>query len=535
MQRWTAAIFAILALLMGACGNAPAVDEALLEQASDIPWFDGDVPEAFAAAKAAGKPVFLYWGAVWCPPCHNLKRNTFAQPDFLQSIRSFVPVYLDGDTERAQLWAERYGIAGYPTVILFSPTGTELYRMPSDVTPERYGELLRSVVSRIRPVGRILDDVVASGIGSVDDIDLQLLAFHSWAQDPHIELSKHQQLAAFWTIYNELPADDRRLRARFMTLALDQVTPPVWAAGPPTDDVSGPQLDEAQRVALREGLVHLLGSPELWSDNKIFLTLRSRHAVESLEPAPSPERDELVGAWLTAAARMQRHPEFSTTEQLMAVVPEFELLSLSEGHGAGSIPAELQQNIRSRVDEVVASSSDPAEFQSTLNMLVWLLTMAQLTDEAKALLDRHADDTIAPNYFFSILGDLSEDNPGTAIQWHRLAYENSGQGSARVKWGAAYIEKLTRLTPGDAAAIEAAARHLIGDLVEFPDAFAGRNRLYLEQAEQALGSWAESTNNQSVVERLRDLVRARCAELEAAGDSVQATRCRSFLAAESPF
>src|SRR5215211_6711451 len=38
-----------------------------------IAWFHGDVDAAFAAAKAANKPVFLYWGAEWCPPCAQIK------------------------------------------------------------------------------------------------------------------------------------------------------------------------------------------------------------------------------------------------------------------------------------------------------------------------------------------------------------------------------------------------------------------------------------------------------------------------------
>jgi len=29
-------------------------------------WFQGGVTEAMAAAKAAKKPLLLYWGAVWC-------------------------------------------------------------------------------------------------------------------------------------------------------------------------------------------------------------------------------------------------------------------------------------------------------------------------------------------------------------------------------------------------------------------------------------------------------------------------------------
>ncbi|HXU54481.1 MAG TPA: hypothetical protein VN744_03550, partial [Casimicrobiaceae bacterium] len=33
-----------------------------------IAWQKGDVDAAFASAMAQNKPVFLYWGAVWCPP-----------------------------------------------------------------------------------------------------------------------------------------------------------------------------------------------------------------------------------------------------------------------------------------------------------------------------------------------------------------------------------------------------------------------------------------------------------------------------------
>ncbi|MET5116234.1 thioredoxin family protein, partial [Burkholderia pseudomallei] len=31
-----------------------------------IAWRQGDVDAAFADAKRTNKPLFLYWGAVWC-------------------------------------------------------------------------------------------------------------------------------------------------------------------------------------------------------------------------------------------------------------------------------------------------------------------------------------------------------------------------------------------------------------------------------------------------------------------------------------
>ena len=86
-----------------------------------IDWFAGDVDAAFAAAKAANKPVFLYWGAEWCPPCAQIKSTIFSKREFQERSRLFVPVYLDGDTPSAQKHGERFGVVGYPTMILFKP------------------------------------------------------------------------------------------------------------------------------------------------------------------------------------------------------------------------------------------------------------------------------------------------------------------------------------------------------------------------------------------------------------------------------
>ena len=532
MHRVISAAFVLTTVTIAGCGGPPASDRASETPQAKIQWFDGGIEAAFASAKEAGKPVFLYWGAEWCPPCHNLRINIFTKPEFIEAIQRFVPVYLDGDTERAQLWAERYTIAGYPTVILFSPTGVELFRMPSDVTMDQYGTLLEAAISDFRPVHQVLNEVVESGPQAASVLDLELIAYHSWGQDPHAELSAAQALEVFWRLYSETPVDSERLRARFMTLALEQTMPKVWTAEPVHGDTSLATLNDQQIDSLRWGLVSLLKNPDLWPENKIFLTLQSRRAIESLEPESYPGRDELVAAWLSAAEAMQNHRDFSDTEQLMAFVPEFELLSLQKGQNGNSIPSALQDKVRARVERILVDATDPSEFQSTLNMLAWLLTMAELRDEAEALLDQHMDQTAAPYYFLSLLGDLTADSPETALEWHRLAFERSGQGSARVKWGSAYVLKLVQLAPEGAHAIETASRELVGELAASEDAFAGRNHAYLQQVDHALTAWADMTGNGAVIDRLRLEVRQQCDRFKGALDASQYERCMDFLGSD---
>ena len=121
-----------------AAKTAPAV----ADHAEGIAWrkasSDADIEAAFAVARAETKPVFLYWGAKWCPPCNQVQATLFNRQDFIERTRAFVPVYVDGDSPGAQRLGTRFRVSGYPTMLMLKPSGEEVTRLPGEVDPARY-------------------------------------------------------------------------------------------------------------------------------------------------------------------------------------------------------------------------------------------------------------------------------------------------------------------------------------------------------------------------------------------------------------
>src|SRR5688572_33174778 len=88
-----------------------------------------------------------------------MKANLFKDPAFIAETENFVPVYLDGDTAGAQQWGERFGISGYPTVIVLQPDGTEITRIASaTMASEQIGRASCRESVYISVVGVCLDD-----------------------------------------------------------------------------------------------------------------------------------------------------------------------------------------------------------------------------------------------------------------------------------------------------------------------------------------------------------------------------------------
>ena len=102
-------------------------------------WHDS-FAEAQAAAAESGKPILAdFTGGAWCPWCVKLEEDVFDKDEFKQWAREKVTLLelnypsnaAAASIQNVEL-AKRYGVSGYPTVLLLTPEGKVLGKLGYD-------------------------------------------------------------------------------------------------------------------------------------------------------------------------------------------------------------------------------------------------------------------------------------------------------------------------------------------------------------------------------------------------------------------
>jgi thioredoxin-related protein len=287
-----------------------------------IHWFEGTVEAGFAQAKAENKPVFLYWGAVWCPPCQEIKHTVFKSKQFIAQTKLFVPIYLDGDTERAQAWGETFGVKGYPTMIVFTPAGEEITRIPGGIDISRYNTVLDLSLNAMRPTSMLVQYAL-NDPSKLQSSDFVQLAYYSWGQD--FDSLPEGTPATFFRDLSDLsddPESSARLYMQYMiALAREQS-----AQASDSENIEPAERTSTEAYAR---LVGILDSTELtlacWESLGYY--------TEDIIALPVFAEDELAplqAKWQDRMFELRSQPSLSTAEQLSGWLPLFSFHFLAD-------------------------------------------------------------------------------------------------------------------------------------------------------------------------------------------------------------
>lgn len=479
----------VLALL---CAGAHAAGVAWLPAAGDA-----EVDAAFARARAEHKPVLLYWGAKWCPPCNQLQATVFNRQDFIERTRGLVPVYVDGDKPGAQKLGSRFAVRGYPTLVLFDAQGRELTRVPGEVDPAQVGALITLGLAARRPVPELLAAARAGGAGLTPD-DWQLLAFYPWnvaAQPPAGGLAATlRDLAAACPATQPDPALRLGLQA---ALEHDRAARRDPKAAPAL-------LPEAP--ARRVALLALLADPARSRAFADLLGAGAPRLVRALSAPGSAERTRLVVALDEALRRQQDDAALSRADRAVALYGRVKLVDVQAADDTPvPAPAALRDEVRAQAARFDREITDAYERQAVVTTSAWVLAQAGLADESDTLLKANLARSHSPYYLMADLAENAKQRGDTAaaLDWSTRAWEASVGPATRLQWGAMHLALLVELAPDDAARIEALVARLVDEAAAAPDAFDGRSGRSLQRAGQALLGWAKAGRHEAVLRRLQ--------------------------------
>ena len=89
-----------------------------------------DFEGAVKQARGSGKKVFIDFETTWCGPCKTMDEWIWTDADVAATlIAGYVGVKLDGDIEKAHV--KRFGVAGYPTMVVFDPASDKVVKKVS--------------------------------------------------------------------------------------------------------------------------------------------------------------------------------------------------------------------------------------------------------------------------------------------------------------------------------------------------------------------------------------------------------------------
>lgn len=91
-----------------------------------VPYSDARL----AAARDAGRPVFIDVQAAWCLPCREMERTTFRDPGVVRAAERYVMLKADvtEQDDATEALMRRFAVPGVPTYLVFDEAGREARR-----------------------------------------------------------------------------------------------------------------------------------------------------------------------------------------------------------------------------------------------------------------------------------------------------------------------------------------------------------------------------------------------------------------------
>lgn len=479
---------------------------------------DADIDRYFVQAKAEKKPVLLYWGAKWCPPCNQLKATLFNRADFIEQSKAFVAVGIDGDAPGAQKLGTRFKVRGYPTMILFNPAGSEITRLPGEADAAQVMKVLQLGLSSGRPVKAVLADAKAGKKLAANE--WRLLGFYGWETDEQQLLPVAERPATLAQLAKASEGVDAETTTRLWLKSVGAMA-------------EGKAADPAQISTGLPRLRAVLGDAAQSHAQMDVLTNEAPDLVKAFAPQPGEARLALVAEFDAALKRLNEDTTLSRADRLNALQGRIDLARLDSPKDAPNpknIPAALLTEAREQAAKANREITDGYERQAVVTEAAHLLGRAGLWKDSDELLKSALARSHSPYYLMSQLGSNAkkQGRRADALRWYEEAFNKSEGPATRLQWGTTYLTALVELSPEDAPRIEKAAAQLFSEADKDPGAFYERSERSLKKVGSLLTTWNQGPTQAAVVGRLKAQLDGVCGKLDGS-DAKAKSACAGLM------
>ena len=472
---------------------------------------------AFAAAKTEHKPILLYWGAVWCPPCQQLKSTVFTRPDFIAKSRLFVAVHLDGDDAGAQKLGEDFRVSGYPTLVVLDADRHELMRIAGGMDLSQYATVLDTALADLQPVDALLASV-GSG-AALNAGQCRRLAFNGWEpldDDAAGSARLAQQLDA---AAGHCPATANLERSRLQIFAASYAT---------EAEADALKHGSAPSAALR---THVAAIGQILARAATALEVADALQVLNENFFRAVKASGSADAWLASFTKVMdgaaSDPDFAEADQLGAIGSKLTAIKIIKG----AVPAGAARAASARVAAALAEHQTPYVRSGIINAVLPIYDVLGQNEQAYKVVQGELAKTDTPYYYKADLGDLAEElgKKDEAVKWFSEGYAEARGPATRFQWGEMYAASLLRLEPNNAEQIQTVTGQVLGEL-DGPDRIYRRAHARLVRLDKALRKWNTDAGNKhhEVIVDLRQRMQTICVKIPEAEPA--RANCDAFLA-----
>ena len=516
----------VLKIVLSALWLTYSLHSTAASSSEGIQWHKAGMESALKLAAEKKQPLFVYWGASWCPPCHVVKSTHFKSTEVIQATTKYIAVYLDGDTQSAQTWGEKLQASGYPTLMVLNPKGEEVVRFSSAMSSPDFAEALNSAFYNLNPIEDILERALAVKPNKVKEQDLRSLASYSLASlykgrsPKRGPASKPIDWAqSYEELYKRTPASLASERDQFLLRAI-------------VAKYNGRDKDEkfstAWQKEKRQQVLPILKSASRFQQNYKVLSFYADRIVKSLFNEKSTEREQFMAVYKKSLKTLRESGVLKGYNYLVTFYPLNDLAKIDDKK---ALPKEREYIKKEMLKEVKKIQDENAQAFVT-NSSSYILSEAGYIDLAKEVLLKDIKASKRPYYSMSSLSEMEKElgNSEAALKWGREAYKAAKGSATRIQWGSLYLRDLMELRSENKKEILGGLNGFFKAHLKTPDAFMGRNKRSLERLAKKAKTWADEKKLQGELAKMQKGWSQYCESKKQGQTATFRKSCQEYMA-----